>query len=700
VFRGAFLALAVGSFASAQSYTVTPISIPSGYSTIDASTINNSGQVAFTAYNAADTASALFIGSASGNTPIPVPSGWVTAITTAINASGQVTGDLYSGNSERAFIGTPAGITVVPFPPGWINTNPSTGINNAGFVAGVGTVGPSGATGQAYIGSVSFSRPIPFAPGWTFSFGRAVNNLGQVTGDDLKGHIFIGTISGSSALPLPAGFNSAIPYAINDSGQVVGTNNPGGGEQAFISTTGGSFAIGPARATYTSVASGSINNSGIVVGYSGLGGWIWSATSGTQMLTSLVPTGWFIGNGVSISDNGHILAQGQFNGGTYGYLDLFPTGSPAPATLIYPNDGSTGISQTPPLTWVTSSGSISYDVYFGTSPNPPFVTNVTGSSYTPAALASNTTYYWKVIARNNVGSASSAVQSFTTFNSSCTFTATPPSAVIGYNGGPASINVTTAAGCAWSATSDSPWLTITSGVSGTGNGTIFLSVNGNSGSAQLAHIKFASQTVGVMQGGTPSNAIFNDVQSNDPYFDYVSLMSNYGITAGCQSSPLLYCPSTPVTRAQMSVFVVAGLNLALGTSLTYAPTAYFQDVPATGVPDSIYFPFVQRIAQLGITAGCQVSPALYCPDESITQGQMAVFMIVAWMQANNLTTFTYTTTPYFTDVPETDIYFKFVQKMRDLGFWTGCSPTLYCESSPVTRDQMAPMIMRSMLGVP
>ena len=52
------------------------------------------------------------------------------------------------------------------------------------------------------------------------------------------------------------------------------------------------------------------------------------------------------------------------------------------------------------------------------------------------------------------------------------------------------------------------------------------------------------------------------------------------------------------------------------------------------------------------------------------------------------------------DLPATDPYFRFVQQMRDLGFWTGCGATLYCESSMVTRDQMAPMIMRSLLGAP
>ena len=79
---------------------------------------------------------------------------------------------------------------------------------------------------------------------------------------------------------------------------------------------------------------------------------------------------------------------------------------------------------------------------------------------------------------------------------------------------------------------------------------------------------------------------------------------------------------------------------------------------------------------------------------------MAVFMIVAWMKANNLTTFTYPTTPYFTDVPATDPFFKFIQKMAQMGFWTGCTATTYCENSAVTRDQMAPMVMRAEIGAP
>jgi hypothetical protein len=427
-----------------------------------------------------------------------------------------------------------------------------------------------------------------------------------------------------------------------------------------------------------------------------VGGWIWDSADGTVLLNNLVPTGWNVSNAISISDNGHILAQASFNDGPSQYVDLFPTGPPAAPILNSPVNGLTNVST---LSWQTAIGATSYDVYFGTSPSPAFVTNVTMSTYTPAALAPNTTYYWQVVARNSVGTAVSAINTFTTLSSGCSFSASPSPVLITSVGGVQSVNVTAGAGCAWTATSNTPWLSLLFD-SGTGNGSIQMETNSNSGTARLGYIHFANQTVGVMQGGSPSVQIFNDVPYSDPYFDYVSLMSSYGITVGCQASPPLYCPGSPVTRAEMAVFIVRGLNLATNASLTYSGTAYFQDVPPSGITDSEYFPYVQRLAQLGITVGCQTSPPLFCPDESIPQGEMAVFVIRAWMLANNITTLTYPATPYFADVPATDEYFPFVQKMAQMGFWTGCTATTYCENSAVTRDQMAPMILRGMLGAP
>ena len=177
------------------------------------------------------------------------------------------------------------------------------------------------------------------------------------------------------------------------------------------------------------------------------------------------------------------------------------------------------------------------------------------------------------------------------------------------------------------------WITLQSGgVSGNGSGSFVYSVVTNPALARFrGTITVGNSSFVVMEGGSTSDVPFTDVTPSFPYFDYVSLMSSNGITVGCQTTPAMYCPTEDVTRAEMAVFIVKGIDVALNATLTYPTTSYFGDVPATGVVDSEYFDFVQRIAQLGITVGCQTTPAMYCPDETITQGEMAVFVIRAWM---------------------------------------------------------------------
>jgi hypothetical protein len=68
----------------------------------------------------------------------------------------------------------------------------------------------------------------------------------------------------------------------------------------------------------------------------------------------------------------------------------------------------------PTLIWNAASEATSYDVYFGTSSVPPLLTSTTGTSYAPGALSANTTYYWRILARNSVGSSTSATWQFTT----------------------------------------------------------------------------------------------------------------------------------------------------------------------------------------------------------------------------------------------------------------------------------------------
>jgi hypothetical protein len=117
-----------------------------------------------------------------------------------------------------------------------------------------------------------------------------------------------------------------------------------------------------------------------------------------------------------------------------------------------------------------------------------------------------------------------------------------------------------------------------------------------------------------------ATGVFDDVPSADPFAPWIEELYRRGITAGCSESPLRYCPGSPVTRAQMAVFL---LKTLLGAAYVPPPAAgLFGDVPASD-------PFARWIEDFrgrGITAGCQASPLLYCPDAASTRGQMAVFL--------------------------------------------------------------------------
>jgi len=89
-------------------------------------------------------------------------------------------------------------------------------------------------------------------------------------------------------------------------------------------------------------------------------------------------------------------------------------GPPAAPIAPAPANGSTGVSRTPTLTW-TATGATSYDVSFGvTNPPPSVVTAQPSASYSPAALAAGTSYFWQVVAHNDAGATPGPVWSFTT----------------------------------------------------------------------------------------------------------------------------------------------------------------------------------------------------------------------------------------------------------------------------------------------
>jgi len=114
-----------------------------------------------------------------------------------------------------------------------------------------------------------------------------------------------------------------------------------------------------------------------------------------------------------------------------------------------------------------------------------------------------------------------------------------------------------------------------------------------------------------------------------------------------------------------------------GSSVTFA------DVPLT----EPFYGYIEAIYNDGITQGCGNGD--YCPSYDVTRDQMAAFLIRALYGAN----FTYTQTPYFSDVPATDYFFEYIQKMKDMSITIMSGA--YLPGEDVTRDQMAAFLVRA-----
>jgi Zn-dependent metalloprotease len=85
----------------------------------------------------------------------------------------------------------------------------------------------------------------------------------------------------------------------------------------------------------------------------------------------------------------------------------------------------------------------------------------------------------------------------------CTFSISPTSASVAAAGGTGTVGVTATAGCTWSALSNSAFITVTGGASGTGNGTVSYSVAANTATtSRNGTITIAGQTFTVTQAGT------------------------------------------------------------------------------------------------------------------------------------------------------------------------------------------------------
>ena len=107
------------------------------------------------------------------------------------------------------------------------------------------------------------------------------------------------------------------------------------------------------------------------------------------------------------------------------------------------------------------------------------------------------------VASPRTGTLTVAGQTFTVTEdaAACSYSIMPTSQNVVAAGGSGSTTVTAGAGCAWTAVANDSWITVTSGASGTGGGSVNFSVDPNAGAARTGTLTIAGETFTVNQDG-------------------------------------------------------------------------------------------------------------------------------------------------------------------------------------------------------
>ncbi|HSK79693.1 MAG TPA: S-layer homology domain-containing protein [Thermoanaerobaculia bacterium] len=118
-----------------------------------------------------------------------------------------------------------------------------------------------------------------------------------------------------------------------------------------------------------------------------------------------------------------------------------------------------------------------------------------------------------------------------------------------------------------------------------------------------------------------ASGIFSDVSIGFWAAPWIEQLYNDGLTTGCATSPLQYCPNNNVNRAEMAIFL---LRAKYGPGYTPPPaTGLFTDVPASHWAA----PWIEQLYDENITTGCGTNPLRYCPGDLATRWQMAFFLV-------------------------------------------------------------------------
>ena len=176
---------------------------------------------------------------------------------------------------------------------------------------------------------------------------------------------------------------------------------------------------------------------------------------------------------------------------------------------------------------------------------------------------------------------------------------------------------------------------------------------------------------------------FGDVAGDAYYSEPVAALAAAGVFAGTECDEG-FCPEDPIDRKTMAVWTVRVLDGSDPTPIL-GTGSRFDDV--NRILPVWWVPFIERMAELGVTQGCG-DGTNFCPNDSVTRSQMAVFLSRAYNLAAG-------PDPGFSDVSSDAWYAADVARLAASGITQGCGDgTAFCPSQDTSRAQMATFLHR------
>ncbi len=124
--------------------------------------------------------------------------------------------------------------------------------------------------------------------------------------------------------------------------------------------------------------------------------------------------------------------------------------------------------------------------------------------------------------------------------------------------------------------------------------------------------------VRILDGTDPAGdgvSRFADVHESQWWAPYTERLAELGVTDGCGTEPVRFCPYETVNRARMASFLVRAFGLAPAASAGFAD-----------VGDGVHTANIDALAASGVTSGCRKEPLRYCPRRDTTRAQMATLL--------------------------------------------------------------------------